>query len=68
MSFSSHRLPKVHYDVDTFPNKMQWVEVEFKSIKEMKLWEKNIPHWIGKEITGSRQYSNIALAKQNLKW
>lgn len=68
LSFNSHVAPKVHYDVDSFPNGMQWVEVEFKSIKEMKLWEKNIPHWIGKEITGVSKYSNITLAKKNLKW
>jgi CYTH domain-containing protein len=47
---------------------MQWVEVEFKSIKQMKVWEKKIPHWIGQEITGVSKYSNIALAKQNLKF
>ena len=68
LSFNSHVLPKVHYDVDTFPNGMQWVEVEFKSIKQMKVWEKKIPHWIGQEITGVSKYSNIALAKQNLKF
>lgn len=68
LSFNSHHMPKVHYDVDTYPNGMQWVEVEFKSIKQMKVWEKNIPHWIGKEITGVSKYSNITLAKKNLKF
>jgi CYTH domain-containing protein len=59
---------KEHYDVDTYPNGMQWVEVEFKSIADMKKWEKNKPHWIGKEITNARKYSNIALAKKKLKF
>ncbi len=54
------------YDVDSFPNGVQFVEVEFKSLKESKKWKK--PHWIGKEITGVGKYSNIALAKKNLKF
>lgn len=68
LSFEFHVAPKVHYDVDTFPNGMEWVEVEFTSIKQMKDWEKNKPHWIGKEITGQAKYSNITLAKKNLKF
>jgi len=68
LSFISHANPKVHYDVDSFPNGMQWVEVEFKSIKQMKAWEKNKPHWIGEEITGVKKYSNITLAKKRLKF
>lgn len=68
LSFNSHYMPSVHYDVDTFPNDMQWVEVEFKSLKDMKKWEKNKPHWIGEEITGVRKYSNITLAKKKLKF
>jgi adenylate cyclase len=68
LSFNSHHMPDVRYDVDTFPNGMQWVEVEFKSIKDMKKWEKDIPSWIGKEITGVSKYSNITLAKKKLKF
>jgi CYTH domain-containing protein len=68
LTFDSHSKPKVRYDVDSFPNGMQWVEVEFKSIKDMKKWEKNIPSWIGKEITGVNKYSNITLAKKKLKF
>lgn len=68
LSFYSHHMPEIHYDVDSFPNGMQWVEVEFKSIKDMKKWEKNIPSWIGKEITGVSKYSNITLAKKKLKF
>lgn len=54
------------YDIDSFPNKMMFVEVEFKSIKAAKKWVK--PSWIGEEITGVAKYSNIALAKKNLKF
>lgn len=68
LTFHSHYMPSVHYDIDSFPNGMQWVEVEFKSIKDMKKWEKHIPHWIGEEITGVNKYSNITLAKQKLKF
>lgn len=55
-----------HYDVDEFPNGLIFVEVEFKTVKDMENWVK--PHWIGKEITGKKKYSNITLAKQKLKW
>ncbi len=55
---------KEHYDVDTFPNGMKFVEVEFKSLKDMEAWVK--PSWIGEEITGVSKYSNINLAKKNL--
>jgi adenylate cyclase len=62
----SFKRGKETYDVDTFPNGMIWVEVEFTSLKDMEAWEK--PKWIGKEITKNNKYSNIALAKQNLKF
>lgn len=68
LSFISHYTPTVQYDVDTLPNGMQWVEVEFETTKDMKKWEKNKPHWIGEEITGVRKYSNITLAKKKLKF
>lgn len=54
------------YDIDEYPNKLMFVEVEFKSMKASKKWVK--PSWIGEEITGIRKYSNIELAKQNLKF
>lgn len=54
------------YDVDSYPNKITFVEVEFKSIKAAKKWKK--PRWIGKEITGVGKYSNILLAKKKLKF
>jgi adenylate cyclase len=68
LSFISHTKDKVHYDVDSFPNGMQWVEVEFSSIKQMKSWEKNKPYWIGKEITGVSKFSNTTLAKKKIKF
>jgi CYTH domain-containing protein len=60
----SFRRGKEHYDVDTFPNGLTFVEVEFKSLKAMENWEK--PSWMGEEITGVGKYSNINLAKKNL--
>lgn len=70
MKLEKHRLTfsrfNENYDIDSYPNGMRFVEVEFKSVKASKTWVK--PSWIGKEITGSRQYSNIALAKKNLKF
>jgi adenylate cyclase len=65
---TSFKIGDETYDFDVFPNGMSWMEVEFKSIKAMKKWEKNKPSWLGKEITGVRRYSNITLAKKNLKF
>ena len=53
----------VHYDIDTFPNGIMFVEVEYPSIKAMKSWVK--PSWVGKEITGVKKFSNIEIAKKN---
>ena len=62
-----------HYDMDSYPNKdrngaseLVTVEVEFKSIKDMEKWKK--PNWLGEEISGLKKYSNIILAKKNLKF
>lgn len=63
LSFKKNGL---HYDVDTFPNGITFVEVEFKTLKAMEKWVK--PTWIGEEITKNSEYSNIVLAKQNLKF
>lgn len=60
----SFKRNKVHYDVDTYPNGVIIVEVEFKSIQQKALWEK--PSWIGDEVTGLEAYSNVVMAKQNL--
>ncbi len=57
---------KEHYDFDTYPNGIEIVEVEFKSEKDMNKWIK--PNFIGREITGVRKYSNVLLAKKNLKF
>ncbi len=53
-----------NYDIDSFPNGMVFVDVEFKSMKAMKKWKK--PSWIGKEISNNPKYSNIRLAKKIL--
>lgn len=70
MKLEKHRLSfnrfDETYDVDSYPNGVQFVEVEFKSVKASKSWIK--PHWIGREITGVNKYSNITLAKKNLKF
>jgi len=72
MSVEKHRLSfkanKVKYDVDTFPNNIQYVEVEFKSIENMEEWLADKPMWIGEEISNKDEYSNITFAKQNLKF
>lgn len=60
----SFKRNKVHYDVDSYPNGLIIVEVEFTSIQQQALWEK--PSWIGQEVTGYEEYSNVVLAKQNL--
>jgi CYTH domain-containing protein len=57
---------KEHYDFDTYPNGIEIVEVEFKSENDMNKWVK--PKFIGREITGMKKYSNIILAKENLKF
>ena len=48
-------------DIDIFPDGTRWVEIEFKR----KL--KNLPDYCGKEITGSNEFNNIAIAIKNSK-
>lgn len=55
-----------HYDIDTFPNGIVFAEVEYKSLDSMNKWVK--PSWLGKEITKDKKFSNITLAKKNLKF
>ena len=55
---------KETYDIDSYPNGVMFVEVEFKTLNASKKWVK--PSWIGKEITGVAKYSNIVLAKKKL--
>lgn len=62
----SFKKNKYHYDIDTYPNGLVVLEVEFDNIIDMNLWVK--PDWIGEEVSGKSEYSNIVLAKQNLKF
>jgi adenylate cyclase len=63
-----HRLSfkrnKVHYDIDKYPNDVVVVEAEFKSVEQMNAWVK--PSWIGDEVTGFEEYSNVVISQQNL--
>lgn len=56
----------IHYDVDTYPNGVIIVEAEFESVEQMEAWTK--PSWIGEEVTGYEQYSNVVMAEQNLRF
>lgn len=47
-----------HVDIDIYPSGKQVVEIEY----ENELTE--IPEYCGKDITGKKEYSNIALAKK----
>jgi len=53
-------------DFDEYPNGLRVVEVEFCSEKDANRFVP--PSWLGKEVTGIYEYSNITLAKQNLKF
>lgn len=54
------------YEFDTYPNGLVVVEVEFDSAEEANNFER--PRFLGEEITNNREYSNITLAKQNLRF
>ncbi len=60
----SFKRNKVHYDVDSYPNGVIVVEAEFKSVEQMNEWKK--PSWIGDEVTGFEEYSNVVMSQQNL--
>lgn len=46
-------------DIDIFPNGISWVEIEFeKPFTEL-------PKFCGREITGSKEFNNIAIAFKN---
>lgn len=62
----SFDLNKVHYDLDIYPNGLQIIEAEFKSVDQMEKWVK--PIWIGEEVSKQEIYSNIFLALQNLRF
>lgn len=63
---TTFKIGKNTYDIDRYPNGITVVEVEFQSESDAKKWKK--PEWIGKEISGNRDYSNLRLASQNLKF
>lgn len=48
-------------DIDVFEDGTSWVEIEFED--ELV----DIPDYCGEEITGIKEFSNIYIAKQNLK-
>lgn len=54
------------YEIDVYPNGLRVVEVEFKSLEEANTFVEL--DWFDEEITTNREYSNITLAKQNLKF
>ncbi len=53
-------------DFDEYPNGLRVVEVEFCSEDDANKFVP--PSWLGEEISGGYKYSNITLAKQNLKF
>lgn len=62
----SFKIGNETYDVDAYPNGLTFVEVEFTSMKNLEKWVK--PSWCGEEVSDVKKYSNIELAKQNLKF
>ena len=52
--------------LDTYPDGLQVIEVEFEF--EQDYLKFVAPEWFGDEISGVYVYSNITLAKQNLKF
>lgn len=54
------------YDLDFFPNNIRYMEVEFPTKEDSTAFIK--PEWLGKEITGESEYSNITLSKQKLSF
>lgn len=53
-------------DIDTYPNELVVAEVEFNSVEDCDMFKPF--DWFGIEITGNKNYSNILLSKQNLKF
>jgi len=52
-------------DLDVFKDhSIVWIEFEFASKSLAKKFE--LPEWVGKEITGSKIFNNIAIAKDEL--
>ena len=54
---------KYTIDIDLYKDGLVVIEVEFKNEKDANEF---VPlAWMGKEITGDREYSNISLATKN---
>ncbi len=53
-------------DIDTYPNGLIVAEVEFNNVEDSDNFKPF--DWFGVEITGNKNYSNILLSKQNLKF
>ena len=54
----------LHFDYDIFPNGVKFIEIEFPDEKTSNQFVK--PDWLGEEITGKSEYSNITFAKEKL--
>jgi adenylate cyclase len=72
-----HRLEKIRttlsphggeyvVDIDTYPNGLVVAEVEFKTQEDCDKFKPI--DWFGREITGEKEFSNITLSKQKLKF
>lgn len=62
---------KLHFDLDLFPNGIKFLEVEFPDEEHSKAFIKYYEanrDWIGEEITGKSEYSNIVLASKKLSF
>jgi CYTH domain-containing protein len=66
------KLEKVRYfdrfngntvDIDVFTNGIMVVEIEYTDASPIVY----LPPYCGKEVTGNKKYSNIAIAKRNAK-
>lgn len=56
------RIPYKNWDIDTYPNGLCVAEYEYS---DENPFPEKLPDWIGEEITGKREYSNIYIAKNN---
>jgi adenylate cyclase len=53
-------------DIDIYPNGLIVAEVEFKTQEDCDKFKPI--DWFGREITGEKEFSNITLSKQKLKF
>ena len=54
----------VKYELDSYPNGLKVVEVEFRTQEDANNFK--IPSWLGEEVTKLKEYSNITIAKEKL--